>query len=259
MVKLRSSYGCRFFLIALKIFTTIFLFIALLGLSSCDDPEDQNPLGIVLLSDFENGPQGWTPFFTNLPSDGAIAYRLGVDLKPIPSEISTGRNALQISGINRGNELFFFMKKEITNLQANRVYGLRFRIELATDTPDPLHTSGRLARAIEPAVLVAGGMAFEPGVSATAAFTGAIRPNFNYRFAELSKGSRTSDLMSLGPIHHDGHADEFKLIRMENFNDPFRVRANGQGSLWIVFGFKITTKDEFEIYLNSIRVLFNEL
>jgi hypothetical protein len=243
----------------LKNYIPILLFSFLLAFVSCNDPEDENPLGIILLSDFDNGPQGWTPFFTGLPSDAAATYALSVDLTELPPELGESSRGLQIKGSNKGNALFFFMKKELENLSPGRLYGLRFRVEMATNEPRPVPEVNRVANAGDPAIMLAGGMAFEPGVSVTTQSDGSIKANFGHDVDLLDNGSRTEDVMVLGLIHHEGEAQEFRMIRLENFDEPFEVRATPQGNLWVVFGFKVTSQKDFEIFLKSTRILINEL
>lgn len=216
-------------------------------------------MGIILLSDFDNGPQGWTPFFTGLPSDAAATYGLEVDLTDLPSEIGEKARGLQVRGVNKGDDLFFFMKKELENLSSGRLYGLRFRVEMATNTPKPSPAVNRISIGGIPSLMLAGGMAFEPGVSVTTQSDGSIKANFSHEVDFPSSNSRAADVMGLGLIHHEGEAREFRLIRLENFDQPFEVRATPQGKLWVIFGFRVSNQEEFEYFLKSVRILINEL
>ncbi len=200
-------------------------------------------MGIILLSDFDNGPQGWTPFFTGLPSDAASTYRLAVDLTDLPQELAENARALQVRGVNKGDKLFFFMKKDLVNLSPGRLYGLRFRVEMATKQPKPVPAVNRFTKAGEPALMLAGGMVFEPGVSIMTQSDGSIKANFSHDVDFTSQNSRAADVMPLGLIHHEGEAEEFRLIRLENFDQPFEVRANPQGKLWMVFGFLVSNQE----------------
>ena len=259
MVNTRKFFRVQVFFKALKYYTYIFISLLLLGFTACDDPEDENPFGIILLSDFDNGPQGWTPFFTGLPSDAAATYGLQVDLIDLPAEIGENARGLKVRGVNKGENLFFFMKKELENLSPGRLYGLRFRVEMATNTPKPRPVVNRIGSAGTPALMLAGGMAFEPGVSVTTQSDGSIKANFSHEVDFPSNNSRAADVMALGLIHHEGEAEEFRIIRLENFDQPFEVRATPQGKLWVVFGFRVSNQEEFELFLKSVRILINEV
>lgn len=235
------------------------LILLLIVLGACDDPKDQAPFGLVLLSDFDSGPQGWTPFFADLPSDAANAYRLRVDISRLPHETGINRNGLQITGQNLGDRLFFFMKKEVSNLSPNKMYSMKFRIDAATSHPAGTRQAERVAMNLpRPAVMITGGMGTEPGIQGVSPLTGLVQANFNAAVS-AERGDRNTHVISLGPLVHEGTEEKFALVRMDNFQEPFRARANSDGKIWLIVGLSFSSRHEFEYYISSIRVLFNEL
>jgi hypothetical protein len=223
---------------------------------SCNDPVEELPTGTVFLSDFSTGPQGWSPFFTDLPVNAELSYNLRIDLGALPASTGIAGNGLVISGQNKGQELYIFLKKEVSGLQPNRLYNIRFRVDLATNIIQLPGAANKSNIENTGTSLVAGALSFEPGIQRISPVSGLLEPNFNHRVSE-GGGNRTGDLINLGPVGHNGASPDFKLLRLDNINTPFLARANDEGHIWILLGIHTSSKEELRLYLRSTRILFN--
>ena len=225
---------------------------------ACNDITDEASPGIILVSDFSEGPQNWSPFFTNIPNNAVEEYQLQINITPLPESTGQSRNSLYVSGSNKGLELFFFLKKEVTNLPPNMLYRLRFRIDIATNISARTNPANQADATISGLNMLAGGLSFEPNIKGNSPITGLLEPNFNNRFP-TKVGESNSNIINLGPIRHMQENGVFHLTQLENINFPFLIRTNNAGTLWLLIGFHTDKPEDFEIYFRSVRVLFTEL
>jgi len=239
---------------------TLLIFLIVFTLSvACNDISDEAPQGLVLVSDFSQGPQGWSPFFTNVPSSAVADYNLQINIAPIPISTGQSRNGLFISGSNKGSGLSFFLKKEITNLSPNKLYRLRFRIDVVTNiSAIPADAANKSAQNESGINMLAGGLSFEPNIIGNSPLTGLLEANFNSQLSSKT-GERSSDIINLGPLQHQKADNQFYQTQFDNIDAPFLARTNNNGTLWLLMGFQATKPENFEIYFSSVRVLFTEL
>lgn len=226
---------------------------------ACNDISDEPALGVVLVSDFSEGPQGWSPFFTNIPSNSVEKYQLRINITPLPQTTGQSRNGLYVSGSNKGSELHFFLKKEVTGLTPNKLFRLRFRIDAATNVSATRSNFVSKSVVNESGLsMLAGGLSFEPNITGTSPLTGLLEANFNNQFPRIV-GNSNSDIINLGPLKHQNDNNDFQLVQFENINFPFLARSNNAGTLWLLIGFHTDKPEDFEVYFRSVRVLFTEL
>ncbi|HSF17401.1 MAG TPA: hypothetical protein VLK65_17800 [Vicinamibacteria bacterium] len=85
--------------------------------------------------DFAAGPQGWVAGFADYPAGQEDFYELEADWRALPDSLDSGRSALYISGNNHSDDLWMYYKGRIGGLDANRLYRVRFNLEIATAVP----------------------------------------------------------------------------------------------------------------------------
>ncbi len=239
---------------------TLFCFLTVFSLSvACNDITDETPLGIVLVSDFSEGPQGWSPFFTNIPSNSVEEYQLQINITPLPESTGQSRNGLYVSGSNKGSEIHFFLKKEVTGLTPNKLFRLIFRMDVATNiAATPSNFVSKSASNESGLNMLAGALSFEPNITGNSPLTGLLEPNFNNQIP-ITVGDSNSDIINLGPLQHQDEGSDFQVVQLENINYPFLARSNNAGTIWLLIGFHTDKPEDFEVYFRSARVLFTEL
>jgi hypothetical protein len=106
------------------------LFASLVGCTS-DTVETPRP---GLDFDFSDGAQGWAAEFADYPPGDAAFYELASGYRRLPAPLNT-RSGLFISGNNHSDDLFMYLKRQVTGFEANTNYQVSFIVEFATDVP----------------------------------------------------------------------------------------------------------------------------
>jgi len=106
------------------------LCLALFGLSGCNIdliPEE----GRAFNYDFNAGAQGWTAGFSDYPVDNADIYELNSGIKKLPQ--NSTKSGFYISGMNRSDDLFMFLKRQFSGLEPSTRYYARVRVSFVTN------------------------------------------------------------------------------------------------------------------------------
>src|SRR5690606_37681963 len=126
-----------------KLWICFFILTAGMGMLACQT-EDNGPTPdiIELNFDFEENEEGWVGGFADLPEEGHDIYELEVGLSPIPEETNALGNSIRIQGNNRSDDLFMFLKKQITGLSPSTTYQIIYDIEIASQYPEEAPGAG---------------------------------------------------------------------------------------------------------------------
>lgn len=106
------------------------LCLALFGLSGCNIdliPEE----GRAFNYDFNAGAQGWTAGFSDYPADNAASYQLQSGIKALPQ--NSGKSGFFVSGMNRSDDLFMFLKRQFSGLEPSTKYYARVRLSFLSN------------------------------------------------------------------------------------------------------------------------------
>ena len=210
--------------------------------------------GLNFEYDFKESDHGWTGDFTDLPVDyEEDMYELKFGHYPRPSEVGEGK-ALMLSGINRSDDLFMFVKKGLTaadGIEHNTTYEIRFTVEFASDAP-----AGAVGVGGPPgeAVWVKVGVApFEPvPVDKDAMGVPYIVPN-------VDKGWQNEDgehALRVGDVSKEvcGDFDVYELKTLDNSDNPLTITSDDEGNLWIFVGTDSGFEGKTTLYYTSIQV-----
>lgn len=229
--------------------------LTLLALFGCMKEDPDPGLEERVLSDsFESGMQGWEGGFADLPVDGLDTYELDVSLDNLPQETGTRDQALRIQGQNRSDDLFMFLKKEISGLEAGARYRVVFELSLASRYPEnSVGIGGSPGGSV---FLKAGAVTREPKPVLVE------EAGSTYYRMNIDKGNQSqegADMQGLGTIGIAGEEFVYKIIRRDNLNRPLEVRAGPNGQLWLIIG----TDSGFEgltvLYYKEIKVTLTKL
>jgi hypothetical protein len=213
--------------------------------AACQDSE-VSPNDVTLTdSDFKTNLDGWTTGYTdyNTAQEEIIEFKSGQAALPAPLDIT--KKSLMISGHNRSDDLFMFLKKKITGLQPNQTYRLLFEIELASQYAD--NSFGIGGSPGSSVYLKAGASATEPQK---------VKQGDEYHL-NLDKGQQSvggKDALLLGNVGTGDDVAGYKLIQRTNREQLMTVKTNAAGELWLLIGTDSGFEGETVLYYNHIRV-----
>lgn len=215
-------------------------------LSACQQDNVVNPGNSTLLdSDFKQSADSWTADFSDYGTqqDGIMDFSFRYAALPAP--LDTTKKSLRISGSNRSDDMFMFVKRKVTGLEPNATYQLRFDIELASQYGDnSVGIGGSPGGSV---YLKAGASGTEP--------VKVLKNNF-YEF-NLDKGNQAEggkDLILLGNVGAGTDVTQYKLIQRSSQGNTYSAKANDKGELWIVVGTDSGFEGITTLYYNRIKV-----
>ncbi len=197
--------------------------------------------------DFVTGEEGWTAGFANYPAGEEAFYELDFQWSPLPNPLDTSQNSLYITGTNHSDDLFMFIKKNITGLLPNTAYTVTFDVEFASIYPT--NAVGVGGAPGEGVTMKAGATLTEPNSFVE---DGAV-------FINIDKGNQSYGGVDMGVIGHVGVADdttEYTLITNNNFTEPFTITTDSNGEVWLIIGTDSGYESTTALYYNQIDVVF---
>jgi hypothetical protein len=197
--------------------------------------------------DFSTETHGWVGDFVDLPTDWDDIYELEFDHRPLPSYLGD-RKALYISGSNRSDDLFMFLKKQVTGLKPNAEYRVEFTLRFATQA-----ASGCVGIGGAPgeAVYVKAGAAPEEPVPVIE--NGWYRLNLD-KCNQSGSGEHGIVLGDVANTLDDCHGDTYELKTLQGPSDgSFITRTDANGSLWIFAGTDSGFEGKTSLYYTYIK------
>lgn len=227
----------------------LLLFLICLALPACKEEESPVPSQSFSYT-FENSSEGWVAGFSDYPSDwDENRFEFLFEHTELPDEVNTRSGSLLVSGRNISDDLFMFVKKEITGLKPNHRYLVSFEIEVASQYPEESAGIGGSPGAS--VYLKAGATMTEPEPVKK---NGDIRMNIDT--GNQSQGGK--DMQVLGNIGIPGENFSYQLIRLNNLQSPFSVQTNASGNLWVIVGTDSGFEGTTTLYYNTIEVIIKE-
>lgn len=224
-------------------FFYIFVLLVFLGCNNDDDQVDNSRL--TLSYDFATTAEGWTGDFADYPAGEEELYALEFSYSKLPAPLDITRGALKLSGKNHSDDLFMFVKREITGLTPNKQYRINFEVEIASNVAnDQVGIGGSPGESV---YIKAGASPLQP--QKTEDELGWYRLNIDY--GNQSQGGE--DMIVLGNFANGTSQNVYTLKTLSN-STPFLATASNTGSLWLLFGTDSGFEGETTIYINKIEV-----
>jgi hypothetical protein len=153
-----------------------------------------------------------------------------------------------ITGNNHSDDLFMFIRKEITGLSPKTHYRLGFEIELASEAPtNAIGIGGAPGESVF----------FKAGASVE-------RPRKvnegGFFVLNIDKGNQSNPGRDLDTLGHIGVSDTttvFTLINRTNAGHPFPVTTDDTGAVWICIGTDSGFEGTTTLYYSRIRLTFD--
>lgn len=190
--------------------------------------------------EFDSDASGWRTGFADYPAGSEIFYELesGFEQLPPPLENLSGLN---VSGNNHSDDLFMFVKKEITGLDPNTQYSLSFEITFATNAPSGCFGVGGSPG--ESVFIKAGASVVEPLP---------VEDRSGYYLMNIDIGDQDisgNDAIAIGNFANSKDCEDnnfsYELKTVNSGGNPFSVFTGADGGLWLLFstdsGFEGTT------------------
>lgn len=224
--------------------------LVILGFGCNDDDDDRAARPVEVFSyTFEENAEGWEGGVSDYPAEwdtSRLEFRFA--RTHLPPSVSEDGMALRISGRNISDDLFMFMKKQVTGLEPNHTYRATFNIELASQyLEQSVGIGGSPGASV---YLKAGGTAIEPVPVEVAGAGNNIRMNIN----KGNQGQGGTDVVVLGNIGIPGEVSEYRLIRRDNQQNPIQITTDSSGSLWLIVGTDSGFEGVTQLYYNTIEV-----
>ncbi|GAB3932045.1 hypothetical protein [Larkinella terrae] len=205
------------------------------------------PEGPVALtnSDFKANTDGWSAEVTDysVAQENIIEFQSG--LKALPAPLDSSKKSFMISGHNRSDDLFMFLKKKVTGLLPNQTYQVQFEVELASQYgTNSIGIGGSPGGSV---YLKAGVSAIEPKK---------VKEGDDYRF-NIDKGNQMEGSAAVPVLGNIGAGDDvtqYKLIQRSN-PQPISVKTNDAGELWLIVGTDSGFEGLTTLYYNRIKAV----
>lgn len=231
--------------------------------------------------DFNSSDQGWIADFADYylnpttPLELKSEYMfLPVDVCPPNQEMCDARTkSIMISGYNRVDDLFMYLKKKITGLDPQKKYQIVFKVRFASQAPSE-----------------GGGIGGSPGLSVFLKVgSTSIEPmtipkeesGLTYYRMNIDKGNGEGggvDMMTIGDIavrekrekfcpgNGDVEQCKYRLLNRDNVNNPFplktdlsrlnAIQPNEKGELWVIIGTDSGYEGRTTLYYDKVEIHF---
>ncbi|MCE3263053.1 MAG: hypothetical protein K0R43_2132 [Pseudoduganella sp.] len=204
---------------------------------------DSRPKQLSMLVDFDKGVTGWTGGSADYSPETAptnVVFEQRALVSPL-----VGKGYF-IGGTNRSDDLFLFVKKQVTGLEKNTTYNLNFSLKFASNVPSGcMGVGGAPGEAVW---VYAGATATEPKAVTV---NGDIRMN-------IDKGNQAEggkDAQVIGNIANGlacgSTAYTSKTVKNEK---PQKVTTDANGAAWIILGIDSGFEAHSEVTLQSVQI-----
>jgi hypothetical protein len=203
---------------------------------------------------FEEDAAGWEAGFADLPAGelGGPLFDLVFDRAEVPGP-GAEPVGLELAGSNRSDDLFMFVKREITGLEPGSEYRVDFDFEIYTNAGEGCVGIGGAPG--ESVHVKAGAVPFEPL---------AVRRG-DALVMNLDKGDQAQggdDAVVLGDLAAAGANCEGTVFVPKQFASTpgtITARADADGSLWVFIGTDSGFEGRTELFLTKIELVLREV
>ena len=199
---------------------------------------------------FENDDEGWITGFADLPDDyDQGLFELESGFRQLPEGLDG--NGIFLQGHNRSDDLFMFLKKQVTGLRVDTTYTVTVTLDLATNVPGG--SVGIGGSPGESVYVKAGASAIEPDTQ---------QDDLGHLRMNIDKGNQAMEgesMINLGNVAHpEVLGDEYRIKTLDNQGRPFEVMTDDQGRLWLIVGTDSGFEGLSAFYYAKITYIFSE-
>lgn len=220
-----------------------FIFIFTLVLLTACNSDDVEPVTVELSTEFLYGDDDWIAGFSDYPVDDAEIFQLQSGVKEIPNTVD--KKGFMLGGMNRSDDLFMYIKKQITGLAPNTRYVLNADISFWSEAGN-----------------VCFGIGGSPGDSVyMKAGASEVEPMQADYYMNIDIGSQSedgSDAKVIGNVSIDGLScdggdfgnKELSLSTSANFE----IITSPYGDAWVIVGTDSGYEGQTHLYYESVKI-----
>jgi hypothetical protein len=216
---------------------------------ACDSAVSPQPQEQMSLSyDFNTGTHSFTAAFTDYEAGLDSIYEMESGLRALPLPLDTTKQGYMLSSMNRSDDMFQYVRRQVGGLVPDTEYAIRFRVDLATDAPHGcVGVGGAPGEAV---VLKAGASAEEPKP---------VLQDGDYRLS-VDKGEQMEEgtaVLILGDIANssdDCHNPPYEMKSFDSAPRTLRAKTDAAGRLWLFAGTESGFEARTRIYITRLRV-----
>ena len=233
----------------------VLYFSSMIYLAGCAQSEDSmllEDVDLISTYDFVGGYQDWQAGISDFPTSTLDSTSFSFYNSRTPSNLPWQGYGLSVTADNPHGDLFYFFKKHITGLKANKAYNLKLEFMVYSQLD-----SGELVKTGENIYLKVGAVNFEPKLERIK------NENFkDYKVLNVDKGAANhdsgEDLVNLGSIvkFTKSQPDAFSGNNLKN---PIRVTSDANGGSWIVIGADSGIRNRLTFGLIAITIYYSEI
>jgi hypothetical protein len=218
------------------------------GIVACDgtlglDPHD----GMEVNYDFRTAGNGWVAGFTDYPIDGEEMMELESGLLPLPAPLDTTRAGFMLSAMNRSDDVFMYIRRQLGGLVPDADYDIAFQVQLATNAASGCFGIGGPPG--EAVVVKTGASAVEPLRQQR---HGDWRMNID-KGEQMEEGNTTLIVGHIGNSSDDCHEPPYELKDFDSAPRKLRVRTDAAGALWLFVGTESGFEGRTTVYITKVR------
>jgi hypothetical protein len=191
--------------------------------------------------DFDAGQDLWEGGYSDYSDESDFQFQFA--RAPLPEPLDTARHALKLSGMNRSDDLFMFLRRRITGLVPSAGYDVVFRIRFASKyATDGAGIGGSPGRSV---FLKAGATA--------------VKPVDQDGRMNIDKGNQSQPgpaMDTLGNVAVAPGTTEYATIERTNAPRKFPATTAPDGSLWLIVGTDSGFEGLTTLYYQSIEAVF---
>jgi hypothetical protein len=242
----------------MRLFSSVIVFFILTLFSACNLTEDEGALRIFSYTyDFSDSQHDWQSGFADFPSDpkDTAFFVLRSNHIVNPADPASGKKSLMLSGNNKNEDLFMYLKRRVDGLEPNTIYYVTFEVELTSDARNGL--AGSAGPEGKNVYLKVGATETEPKSVI----------DQNYVRMNIDKGDRSEngeDMVRIGDIAVADSTAGYTIINRSNspysssYSNPLVIQSNNNGELWLVVGTESEYKGTTTIYYTKISAVFSK-
>lgn len=215
---------------------------------SCADADE--PFSIFSSAyDFSDDMYGWSADFADYKPKDSLENKLNYSFSNRPSTIALydDQKSIMLSGNNKGENLFMFIKKKIGGLKPNKDYTVVFEVEFGSSVSNTLD-------AADSVYLKVGAITEEPKKIILS----------DYYRLNIDKGLTSEngeDMTVIGALSaSEFYNENYTLVKKSNFSSASRsiaVRTNDDGEAWLIVGTDTAFKGSITLYYTTVNVVFS--
>lgn len=226
-----------------------FLVFSFTILSCKKTDNNQSPSDKIITDNFNSGIDGWSGDFADYPNDPSSLplYQLEFTYAGLPLPLNTSDGALKLSGSNRSDDLFMFIKKKVTGLLPGKNYTVELKIEFASNAAN--NRVGVGGAPGESVYIKAGVVPIEPKKI--------LNTPENWYRMNIDKGNQSVGGKDMTVIGNFANGTEFEVYKLKQLNTltPIKVLATQQGEIWLIIGTDSGFEATTTIYYTSIQAI----